>query len=278
MKRLDYRKIKHELKTRLVILRASIVYTFHEDTAYVTENWAASLSTISYTLSFALFVKILYSNLDTLAGYTETEMLLLQFIGQLLFYAQVVVFDGNISRISDFVNSGELDLYLVKPMPILFYLSLKRLSIVTFLRDGAPALFFLGLLIKWNELSITLSNALFATGVFILGAIIIYCMSVLAMLPVFWLGRNDEIYLLHHRLEWLGRREIPFEGFSTNLRAFFSSVIPVLLSVGLSTSVLLGKSSPLPSFAYTLVIAGIFLILKDLLWKKALMAYTSASS
>lgn len=278
MKPSVYREFYDTIKTKLVIIKASIVYTYQEDTAYVAENWASILSTFAYVVSFALFIKILYSNIDALAGYTENEMLLFLFISQSSFYTQIVGFDKNIVDIGGFVNSGALDLYLVKPLPILFYLSLKRISIITAIREVIPALFFLGILIDWSGFAFTVGSTVYALIVFICGIIVIYNMSILAMLPVFWLGRSEEIYLLSHRLYWLGRREIPFEGFSPTLRIVFSSIIPILISTGLTTSVLLGKTDGLFGAIYAFTIMLITSLLVKVLWNKALIAYTSASS
>jgi ABC-2 type transport system permease protein len=270
--------MKNGIINRLVILKAGIVYAFQEDTAYVTENWAAIISTVAYTLSFALFVKILYTNVDQIAGYSENDMYFFSWVAQMVFYSQFLTFENNISQLGDDVNSGTLDLLLTKPIPSLFYLSFKRISIVSVVRDGLPGMILLALLVNWGELDTTLQSIIGGIIIFLLGLSALYCFELLTIFPVFWIGKNEEIFLLGHRLQWLGRREIPFEGFGKFLQFSFTAVVPILITTGLTTSVILNKREIWSTVLFVSLVAILFQIFKTVVWKKALKAYTSASS
>lgn len=278
MKQSVFSKIKDAVLVRWTVLKASTIYTFQQDTAYVFENWAGVLSTAFYTISFIVFIKVLYSNVGSVAGYSEAEMLFFVFMGQVVFYIQTTLFEGNIVRLSDFVNSGELDLILVKPLPSLFYITFKRISLLFMLRDGIPALLIVTFLVDWNSLDITLLSGFAAAIILVIGLFLNYCLSLFATLPVFWIGKNSEIYILSITLQWVAHRELPFEGFPTSLKLILSSIFPVLICGGLATSVALNKSEPLPMLLFALSVGIIFSFLKRILWNASLRAYSSASS
>ncbi len=176
------------------------------------------------------------------------------------------------------VNTGEIDIWLSKPIPHLFYLSLRRISILSVIREVVPALFFLGLMINWENLNISFQSFVAGVVIFLLGQIAAYCLSVLSCLPVFWLGRNEHIYNTVRTLQWLGRKEVPFEGFPQSLQLIFTSFLPIIISAGLSTSVFLNKSEARLAIIYTSGIVIVFAVIKEYFWGKALKAYSSASS
>src|SRR3990167_9318864 len=108
------------ISDRAAILKVGIVYTFQQETAYWTNNWANLLSPFFYTLSMVLFIDVIYANVDLVAGYTRNQMLLFLFNGQIAFYTGWL-FHKNLQELIVSVNKGSLDLLLVKPMPSLFY-------------------------------------------------------------------------------------------------------------------------------------------------------------
>lgn len=205
MKLSVYNNIRDGLSNRLAILKAAVVYTFQEDTAYAAENWAAVISTVIYTLTFAMFIKILYSNVDNVAGYSENEMLFFLWMSQLVFYVQFFTFENNVGRLSGDVNNGSLDLILTKPIPSLFYISLRRISLVGWLRDAIPSVFFLSLMINFSDLGATYQSIFVGIIIFLLGIICLYVMSILTVLPVFWLGKNRDLVEENFHLRVLGR-------------------------------------------------------------------------
>ncbi len=278
MRLLDFSKIKEELRVRIAILKSAIIYSFHEDTAFVAQNWSNMASTFFYTLSFILFIKVMYTNVDTFAGYTENETLLLMLVGQVSFYVSWFVFYTNLNRIGSLVNKGDLDMLLTKPVPADFYITFKRLSTISIVRDAVVPIFTLVLVIDWSRLNISLSSLIFGVLVWGLGVLADYFVNFIVRLPVFWLGKGSSPVELVIEVSNHVRGEIPFEGLNRQLKILFGIIIPLAIDVGIATSVILQKSD---GFRMLLLASGvviIFAVIKNRLWQAALRNYTSASS
>jgi len=269
--------LKQSIVDRLVILRASIVYTFQQETAYWSNNWANILSTTFYTISMILFVEVIYSNVNVVAGYDRNQMLLFLFVGQVSYYSSWMVY-SNLKELIVDVNKGNLDLLLVKPTPSLFYVTFKHIKVFSILRDSIPPMAAIALITDWGALNLGLVNVLTGTLIAFLGIITAHVIHFIATIPVFWLGESRAIQELSEHIEYNVGKIIPLEGYGQNFQIFFSTLLPVLISTGFATSVMLEKSNPGLLLAWSLVVAIFALFVRNILWKKALKAYTSASS
>ncbi len=272
--------MKNYLTERLVLIKVSIINTFQRDYAYAFNNWGNILSATVYMIVTVLFINILYSNVKTIAGYDKDEMLFFIFIAQLIFIFTWMFSIRNIQDLIAEVNSGEIDLILSKPVPSLFYVSTKTIDIFSITRD-----FFIGVLaiiisIQWSNLNLNLYNVCLGFMIFVFGFLISHVVHFVAALPVFWLGESSSILDLVLSFDFEFIQQIPFEGFnfSKTFQSVFITFIPLLISVGVSVSVMLGKLPGIPFLILTAIVCVIFLRVKVFAWKLALKNYTSASS
>lgn len=264
------------MKYRLQIIKTNIINTFQHETAYFAENWSNLLSTLFYTLTLIFFINVLYSNINTLAGYTKNEMMFVVFIGQLSFFGGWGIFSGNFDVLNEDIRMGTLDFVLIKPVPSLFFVSFRWIPTVTMLRDCVPPLLMIMYSIDWGALAPNGTNLLWGAFIFICGQIIWYCVQFLLLVPAFWLGNASAIYSISYTLS--ETHNLPLEGYSRNIRMFFTMILPIIVAAALSASVMLGKSSGPFMATQSLVVAIIFIIIVNVLWKVALRNYTSASS
>jgi ABC-2 type transport system permease protein len=262
-------------KERMQLLRINLVNSYRQDTAYFWSTWATLLSTLTYTLTYLLFVHVLFANVRTIAGYSQDEVLVFTLIGNLSFYLLFSWSSDNLDLLRNDVNRGDLDLVLTKPLPTLFYISTRHISLLQLLRDAVPPCLILILNIHWSDLAITASSALAGLTVFIAGCLAFHVIQFLLVLPVFWLGESGELAALSYSLS---SYDLPYEGFPVTLRRVLTVFLPILISAGLSTSVLLGKSAALPAVAISVAIALVGLVIRQAAWNLALRNYTSASS
>ena len=262
------------IKIRINIVVVNTIFTFQEQTAYLGENLANILSTVFYSLSAVLFINVLYANVNTFAGYNRDQMLLLLLLGQISFYLLWIWSSNNTEGMIDDVHSGDLDLLLTKPVPSLFYVTFKKISLVNRVVDGLPNLIIIAVLIDWASLG--LSNFLEGILVFIFGQIAWHFFRFLFALPVFWYGKSNNIYQISGSFEVT--RNIPYEGFGDKLRFSLSTIAPTLLLSTAVTSVFLGKTDPLKMILLSGTTAFLFLVFGIIGWNIALKNYTSASS
>ena len=262
---------------RLNILLANIQYTFRQETAHWANNWGNIFSTIFYTVSQILFIEVLFSNVKDIAGYSRDQLLLFMFIGQVGFYVSWVI-HGNLDELIVAVNKGSLDALLIRPVPALFYITFKKVKIFSMLRDCIPSMVILGLVINWSSLNLNLANFAAGLAIALMGIVCTHVMHLLATLPVFWLGESSSILELSENIEYNIGKVIPLEGFGKNFKIIFSTIIPVLISAGISTSVALGKSNALTFLGAVFLVTVLALFVRQYAWNKAIMVYTSASS
>jgi len=248
-------EFKKAFSKRLSILVATTKFTYQIETAFRTNNWANVLSTCFYTLSQILFINVLYVNVKLIAGYSKDEMLLFMFIGQVGYYISWL-FHANLLELIQDVNKGTLDTLLIKPVPSLFYITFKKIRLFSVVRDCLPPLIVLGLL----------------------GITCAHIVHLLSALPVFWLGESESILNLSQEFEYNIGKVIPFEGFGNNFKLVFTTIVPVMISAGVATSVILMKLPIFPTLIWVVIITILALIVRQWIWKFALRTYTSASS
>ncbi len=273
-----FKRLYLAVAERAFIVRASVVYNMQIETAYLSDLWSNMLSTLFYVIATVIFVDIIYSNVDVVASYTRAEMLLFIFIGQIGFYVMWAVSYSGISSLIEDVRKGDLDLVLVKPLPTLFYLETRRVHIVRTFRDAIAPTIVLFFVVPWSELSLTPLTVLAGVAIMLMGYICLHIYMLIFALPVFWVGESKNILGLAWTMYTFTDGRIPFEGFGSTLKIVFSVVLPLLWSTGIATSVMLGKSNALIMLLACGAVALVFLYLRSFFWRKAMLAYSSASS
>ncbi len=269
------RSVFNPLQFRLTLLRINIVNTWQTETAHFGDAWGNVISTVMFTITYLVFVTVIYANVDRLAGYTRDEMLFLILIGQVSFYSVYAWSFNNVQTMIQSVNDGSFDMLLAKPLPSLFYTTVRNISILSVLRDGIPAISFVILAINWSQIEVTGLNFLIGVVVFICGQIAINGFLFLMGLPVFWFGQAADILNLSYPFLDMG---IPYEGVGQQLRFGLTLLIPSLVPASLVASVMLHKSDPLWGLALAVIAALLLFSFKSWGWRQALKNYTSASS
>jgi ABC-2 type transport system permease protein len=271
-------EFKEAIRERLVILKASLIFTAQRELAYAGNNWASILSTTFYTFSILIFVKVIYANVQTVAGYTYNEALLFFFVSQMTYYTNWTLTMRNLNEMIPDINKGNLDLVLIKPVPTLFYLMTRSISAVYTLLDSIPPMIAITLSINWQALNLIPSTLITGILVWILGLISLHSLQFLAALPVFWLGESQNVLDLVSSTAGTGGTMIPLEGYNQNLQKLLGTIVPILIASAFTTSIILGKSEPFRLFFWALIVSAVSLIIRNIAWKSALKQYTSASS
>jgi len=273
MKQLAFRR---KLQQYAAILRINIVNTWQLETAYFSNGWGNVLSTVAYTLTFIIFISVIFANVHTMAGYTRDQMLFLALVGQVVFYTSYAWIWNNLERMVGDVNRGSFDLLLVKPLPALFYTTTRNISLLPQLRDGLPSLFFMALAIHWPSLSITWFGVIAGLCIIILGELAVNAVAFLFALPVFWTGQAENS--LNLAVVLFSVTAPPYEGVPEPLRISLIYLIPVLIPATLTTAVMLGKTNALVGLLLAASATAILVTVKITIWKLAIRNYTSASS
>ena len=202
---------KEALIERSTLLKASIKFTAQRELAYTGNNWASILSTTFFTFSVLIFVKVLYFNVQSIAGYSYNEMLFYFLIYQLTYYGNWVFTVKNLKELIPDVNKGNLDMILIKPVPLPFYLMTRSVSVISLFTEALPPTIAIVLSISWS--SLTISPPILFTGfiIWFSGLIVLQTFQFLAALLVFWFGESEDILDLASWICARGANMIPVE-------------------------------------------------------------------
>lgn len=275
MNLMEFRK---KLKIRLNILRINCFEKLLFDSTHLIEEFIGFLFSMSFTIVTIIFMTTLFRNVKEIAGYSINDIFVFQLIGQFNFFIINSWSSENMQDMMTSVRSGAFDLILSKPVPSLFYTTFRKIDLLYLLTRMLPALIPYFLLINWSTLNIQASSALAAIIILISGQISLHVFQFMSCVSIFWFGRADDLYSLSWAFEYDLGRNIPYEGITNDFRIIFITIIPVLIPTALTTSVLLQKSDALIGIIIAACSAIFSLVLKNWVWKKALKAYTSASS
>ena len=269
---------KQAITLRWKLLKACTLFSFKEATAYAGNNYGNAMSTVMYMITYLVFIGALFNKVKLVAGYSYGEVLFLTLITQISFYIIWSISISNTDLLSKNVKSGDLDLWITRPVPLLWFVTFQKININSLLVDAIPATTPLLFLVAKNfNVQMEPMNILAGLAILIMGIVISHCFQFILNLSCFWTGENQNMRNMAFELTFFGD-SIPFEGYSTNFRRTAMFFIPSIITATLSTSVMLGKSTSMLVVPGVFGIMMLFLGLNIWVWKMALRHYSSASS
>jgi ABC-2 type transport system permease protein len=204
-----------------------------------------------------LFFKIIYLHTPLLAGMTEEQMMI--FVASYLFLDSLIMtfLANNIWMLPTYINKGDLDYYLVRPVSSLFFLSLRDIA-------ANSTINMLG----------AFSILVWCFGKYS-GSILVRMMFVI---PVFWTHTSRGLDELFWGIEQCMQR--PVDLFRGQFKRFLTTIIPLGVIVSFPVKMLftLKFEGSKPLIIHMLLVTIIFGILFRWCWKLGLKNYSSASS
>lgn len=238
------------------------------------DTWLRTVMDIAYFAVLLFFYRTVFSYTDSLGGFNQHQVRIFVAMCFVLEGLHMSLFASGVHRLIDFVRTGELDYYLVRPVPTLFYITMGEFSIASLVN----LVLALGIL-AWAVLSyptpISAYQILFGAILLINGTLLFYILRVLFALSVFWTIRGDGSSSLFYALR--DAIERPHQIYPAWLRPIFMTLLPFALMVSLPTEIIF---SPIGSWSLVLLFSvscGGILIL-SIVWEQALARYGSASS
>ncbi len=222
-----------------------------------------------------LTVNFIFSKVNEIAGWQKSELFLLMGTYYIVWGIFFGLFIQNLSRINKYVNMGELDLFLTKPINSQFYAS-TRVTI----DFGEAATLITGIYLVWLSLGqLNISLSLINTVVYILlilnAVVLAYSLWFIIMTFSFWLGRLPELHEAFISLYTLNKYPINiYQGILKTILIFF---FPLAVMVTFPTQFLLGTLS-LPFMIWSFITGILALYISHTFWNFALKKYSSASS
>lgn len=221
-----------------------------------------------------LFFKVIYLHTPMLAGWTEDQMMI--FISSYILVDAIcmTVFSSNMWWLPHYINRGELDYHLIRPVSPLFFLSLKEFSANSFMNLLIAVGIFVFSLVSYPHpyhwYQVVLLIALILNGV-----MIYYCCQMMMIIPVFWTqsakGFMDLFFSMSLAME---RPDKIFKGW---LRIVFTTILPFSLIASFPARIFI-EHFEWPTFLHLIIVSGVLWTVMLLTWRKGLRTYSSASS
>lgn len=220
------------------------------------------------------FFWLLYQQSDFVGGWDFDQTMIFAagvFVGDAV---HMTVFSNNTWWFPIFVNKGDLDYYLVRPVSSLFFLSLRDFAANSFLNLLLALAILLWALLRYPGPLPT--ERLLLYGVMMgLGMFLNYVLQMIFLIPVFWTQSGAGLREIWFSLErYAGRPDGIYRGW---LRRILTSILPFALIVSFPTRILFGGDVGTLVLHMSIVTGLAFLVLL-VLWRFGLKAYGSASS
>lgn len=220
------------------------------------------------------FYKILFLHTGIIAGWSLEQMMIFVSSYLLVDAINMTVFSTNMWWLPYYINRGELDYYLIRPVSPLFFLSLREFSANSFVNLLIALCLFTYSIATysepWNFFQLLQLFVLLFNGV-----LIYYCIQMMMILPVFWTqsarGFVDLFYTLGLAME---RPDKIFKGW---IRILFTIFLPFALIASFPARAFIEGLNINMMVHMTLVSVALWTVML-LTWKFGLKIYSSASS
>lgn len=231
------------------------------------------MDAVFYAVNLAFF-GILYRHTTTLGGWTLDEARV--FVCGVFFVDAVymTVFSNNHWWLPVFVNRGDLDYYLVRPVSSLWFLSVRDFAANSFVN-----LVLAGGLMAWALAALPqplgVARVALYLGLLLVGTLVYALVRLIFIIPVFWLHSARGLDEVSWALSRLSER--PHQLYGGWLRLLLVSALPLALVSSLPAHVLFSGLTP-ARLLHVVGVAAALLLFVRWFWERALHAYSSASS
>ncbi|GAA2228122.1 MULTISPECIES: ABC transporter permease [Kitasatospora] len=237
-------------------------------------NFAAQALDAVIGLGVALgAIEVLFSRVDSLAGWTAPQLVLLTGIYLIVGGIVNLVVHPSLSRFVREVLNGTFDFVLLKPIDAQLLVGLREVQVWKAV-DISLGCAVVGVALGIQGLPgpAPVAGALLLVGV---GACLMCAVWFIAATSVFWLIRIDNILAIlqscFQSAKW------PAGVYPRWLRTFLTVVLPMTVSTAVPAEFATGRGSLLRG-TFAVLACGALCVLSRWLWKRGLRRYASASS
>lgn len=226
-----------------------------------------------YAVSLAFFT-VLYEHTTLLGGWDIDQVYIFVAGSMLVDALNMTVFANNLWWLPVFINKGDMDYYLVRPVSSLFFLSLRDVAANSFLNLIFAAGLVVWALGRYPE-PLGSGRTLIFVLLLLLGTFLNYLIRLVFIIPVFWLHSNRGLDEIAWSLSKLSQR--PHQIYHGWVRWVVITVLPLAFMSSLPAHVLFEGLSVEMLLHFAAVTGGFFLLALGF-WRLGLRAYASASS
>ncbi|MDE7310754.1 MAG: ABC transporter permease [Eubacterium sp.] len=267
--------MRNHVKKYMRVIRELLYLRFHRLTVFRLDFFAPFFVDGSLFFIQLLAFGAIYAHVDTIGGWGRGEMILYIGTFSLLNALNMTIYFFGVNSIPYKVRSGELDLYLSKPVSPLFRLTFENISL------GSVPLVIMSICIisygiRMLHMTLTMRAVIGYIFWVIIMAVLYYEMEVII--------RSVSLYVVSMaRMEQLEEAcidlcmKLPGIAFYGGYKVIFYLILPYGIMATLPVQRIAGEMN-LRMGVYGIGIVLLFSVITAVLWKQGLKHYNSASS
>ena len=234
------------------------------------------MDTMFYLVNIFLY-KVLYLHSATVGGFTESQAMIFVMSYLFLNSLMMTILGNNLWWFPIYINRGDLDYYLTRPVSSQFILSLREIAANSIVNVLLALTLLAYAFMEYTDLNgpIPLINIVSYITFLLVGLYLYYLVRMSLMLPVFWThaGRGfDEIFWnVQHAMQR------PDGIFTGHIRNLLTTVLPLALMVSYPSRILF-EGPNIKLVGHIIIVTVLYTIFYQFLWRLALKNYSSASS
>ena len=221
-----------------------------------------------------LSLSIIFSNTETIAGWSFGELIALLGVFRLVHTLMIALIWPNTEKFNQSIRDGSMDYTLLQPVSSMFLVTFSRITVWR-AWDLILALILIVIGVNMSGGTTTPLSILVFILLTISGAIIIYSLWIVLIALTFWFTKFDNNVTILQALLDAGR--YPATVYPVWLRIIVTFVIPIAVATNVPLQGLRGNLT-LGSVLLYLAISGIGFLIASQVWKRGLKQYSGASS
>ncbi len=220
-----------------------------------------------------LILYVMFDKAESIGGWSFSEAIALYGVFMIMEAIIDIAIHPNLKKIPEYIRTGNMDFYLIKPLSSQFISSLRHYSFWMIPQ------FVLGFFVmaygvvnsgKFSFINIPISFLFLLSGIGI-----IYSIGLFLSTIAFWFVKIDNIHQLI--FAFMSAARVPVSAYSRQMRFVFSFIVPVAFVSTVPAQAALGKLNL--GFALASIAMSLGLLLAShLFWRYAVANYSSASS
>jgi len=221
------------------------------------------------------FISLLFTQVESIQGWTFNEILLLAGFSGVILNLHHVFFFALYSLGENYILSGNMDRYLVRPLNVLFQVFAQYIA-----DDNISKLLANTVIIgyAWSQIGLALTpmKILYGFTAVITGVMVIASIFLVFATTAFWTGRSKAVFWLFFRVSDF--RKYPYSIFSQPVQLLLITLIPIAFTSFFPTTFLLGIAEWRAWQIATLIVGPLFYFFAYKFWKFGLSKYSSTGS
>lgn len=242
--------------------------------AYKVNFIIVLVSNLAYFLIQLLFMKVIFTEVDSIAGWSKYEMFF--YIGTFSIIDGLWVFGPyfNLLEIPSLIREGGLDSYLLKPVNSQFLVTLRKVDIGSIISMFSGVAIVIYAAVKGHIKVAPMNIGLYILLIF-LALLVEYSVYLLLLCLAFWMVKVDFADVVHGIVCYFSNK--PSDIYSGVIKKIITFFLPYGLVMTIASKAAISKVTG-REFIYGICISLIFFIISSLVWKLSLKHYSSASS